>query len=235
MALAEVCLTHLDEEVIVTRPGQTDSTYGNFCGIARAFEIIGAPWSALIVRDLLLGGKSVAELRESLPTSTPEVVRERLADLAAAGVVAQTGDDAYSLTDYGRDLEPILLKIGLWGARSLGDLRLGDVFTLDMAILALRTTFRPEEARGLHVSFEVWFGPIVVNVQVADGELTVAEGELPGADLVISSQLLKHLMAEQVTPADVLWLGLAETKGDPELLDTFVRLFHIPPAPDLPE
>lgn len=219
----------------MTRPGHSESTYGNFCGIARAFEIIGAPWSALVVRDLLLGGKSVAELRESLPKSTPEVLRERLTELAAAGVVAQTGEDAYSLTDYGRDLEPILLQIGLWGARSLGDLRLDDVFTLDMAVLALRATFRPEEARGVRASFEVWFGPIVVNAQVADGELTVAEGALPEADLVISTQLLKHLMAEQVSPADVMWLGLAEMTGDPGLLETFVRLFHIPAAPELPE
>jgi DNA-binding HxlR family transcriptional regulator len=212
----------------MTRPERNDpGSYGNFCGIARAFEIIGAKWSALIVRDLLLGPKEPGRLRDSLPRMTSDELHARLDELEAAGVVLQT-DDTVQLTDYGRDLEPVLLQLGLWGARSLGDLRLDDVFSLDMAILALRATFRPQRAGGVRASFEVWFGPIVVNAQVEDGVLTVAEGELAEADLVVNSQLLKHLMAGEVSPGDVLWLDLAEVKGDPGLLSTFVELFHIP-------
>jgi hypothetical protein len=63
----------------------------------------------------------------------------------------------------------------------------------------------------------------------------VEAGELPEADVVISTQLLKHLMSAELSPTDVLWLGLAETKGDPGLLNTFVQVFHIPPAPELSE
>lgn len=211
-------------------------SYGNFCGIARAFEILGSPWSALVVRDLFLSPKTVDGLRESLPRLGEEELWARLDELEGAGVVeraADIGDEAvFELTEYGRDLEPILLQIGRWGARALGDPRPGDVFSIDMAILALRATFRPEEARGVHATFEVWFGPLVVNVHVDDGALAVAEGELPGADLVISSPVLKHLMAAELGPTDALWLGLADTKGDPRLLNTFVTLFHIPPPPE---
>jgi hypothetical protein len=64
--------------------------------------------------------------------------------------------------------------------------------------------------------------------------LTVEEGELPGADLVIETPLLKHLMAGELSPTDALWLGLIEAKGDPGLIATFVRLFHIPAAPETP-
>ena len=211
-------------------------SYGMFCGIARAFEILGSRWSVLIVRDLVLSPKRFGELRETMPGLTSADLTERLDELAGAGVVrcgGGGGDDAvYELTDYGRDLEPILLQIGRWGARALGDPRPGDVFTLDMAIMALRATFRPEQARGVRASFEVWFGPMVVHARVDDGELTVEEGELPDADLVISSPVLKHLMAEELSPTDALWLGLADTKGNPRLLSTFVQLFHIPPAPE---
>lgn len=209
-------------------------SYGNFCGIARAFEIIGSTWSALLVRDLLLGPKTAEGLRESLPRLAEEELRARLDELEGAGVVrrADADDAVYELTEYGKDIEPVLLALGRWGARALGDPRPGDVFSLDMAILALRATFRPEQARGVHATFEVWFGPLVVNVHVDDGELTVAEGELPDADLVISSPVLKHLMAAELGPTDALWLGLADTKGDPQLLNTFVTLFHIPPAPE---
>jgi DNA-binding HxlR family transcriptional regulator len=211
--------------------------YGNYCGIAQALEILGARWSVLIVRDLLLGPKRVAELRETMPTVAEADLRERLDGLTAAGVVQHSGTDedaVFELTGYGRDLEPILLELSRWGARSLGDPRPGDIFTLDMAILALRATFRPDHARDVRASFEVWFGPMVVNVRVDDGELTVEEGELPGADLVVSSPVLKHLMAAELSPTDALWLGLADTKGNPRLLNTFVQLFHIRPAPRTP-
>ncbi len=214
----------------------TIGSYGNFCGIARAFEILGSSWSALLVRDLLLGSKTVEGLQESMPRLPEDQMWARLDELEGAGVVqraADAGDEAvFELTDYGKDLEPILLQIGRWGARSLGDPRPGDLLSLDMAILALRATFRPEEARGVHATFEVWFGPLVVNARVDDGELIVEPGELPDADLVIASPVLKHLMAAELSPTDALWLGLADTKGDPRLVNTFVRLFHIPPPPE---
>lgn len=215
----------------------TDQSYGQFCGIARAFEIIGSPWSALIVRDLLLSAKPLAELAETMLRTNPAALRERLDELEAAGVVRRNGqdpEDVYELTDYGRDLEPILLDIGRWGARSLGDPRPGDLLSLDMAILALRSTFRPDRARGVRTSYEVRFGEMAVSVRVDDGALTVEEGELPDADLVIETPVLKHLMAAELTPTDALWLGLIAPTGDPSRLNTFVDLFHIPRAPDLP-
>jgi DNA-binding HxlR family transcriptional regulator len=219
----------------------TDRSLGQFCGIARAFEILGSRWSVLVVRDLILGPKRFAELHEMFPRVTAAVLRSRLDELEAAGVVRPTGSDvdgpadevAYELTEYGRALEPILLELGRWGARSLGDPRPGDLFSLDMAILALRSTFRPDRARGVHASFEVWFGEMVVGVRVDDGALTVTEGELPGADLVIETPVLKSLMAAELSPTDALWLGLVDAKGDPSMLNTFVQLFHIPPAPEI--
>jgi DNA-binding HxlR family transcriptional regulator len=217
----------------------TSRSYGNYCGLARAFEILGSWWSPLIIRDLLLGPKRVTELRETLPRITTDILDERLAELEAVGVIQRSAWDSdveavYELTDYGKELEPVLLQLGLWGARSLGDPRQGDIFSLDMAILALRATFRPDHARGVHKSFEVRFGELVVNIRVDDGVLTVEEGELPEADLVIETPVLKNLMAAEFSPTDALWLGLVDAKGDPSVLNTFVQLFHIPPAPEVP-
>jgi DNA-binding HxlR family transcriptional regulator len=215
----------------------SSQSYGQFCGVARAFEIIGAPWSALIVRDLILEPKELSDLRETLPRITPAVLAERLRDLEAAGVILRTvrgAEPVYELTPYGRDLEPILLELGGWGARSLGFPRQGDLFSLDMAILALRGSFRPDHARDVRASFELRFGSLVVNATVDDGVLTVQEGELPDADMTLESPVLLNLMAGELTPTDALWLGLIDAKGDPSRLTTFVQVFHIPPAPDLP-
>lgn len=214
----------------------TSQSYGQFCGVARAFEVIGAPWSALIVRDLILGPKGVADLRETLPRLTQAMLAERLRELEDAGVLRRhtspAGEPVYELTAYGRDLEPILLQLGMWGARTLGDPRAGDLFSLDMAILALRGAFRPGHARDLRVSFEVRFGPIVVNARVDDGVLTVEEGEAPGADLRFETPVLLRLMAGELSPTDALWHGLIDAKGDPGRLTTFVEIFHLPAAPE---
>jgi DNA-binding HxlR family transcriptional regulator len=228
-----------DDDSSRKEPDMTGPSFKQFCGIARAFEIIGTPWAAIIVRDLLLGPKRLTDLAETLPRMTADDLDARLGELEAAGVVRRSdpGPDVevgYELTDYGKDLEPILLQLGRWGARSLGDPRPGDLFSRDMAILALRSTFRPERARNVRASFEVRFGEMVVGARVDDGALTVEEGELPDADLIIDTPVLKHLMAAEVTPTDALWLGLIEPKGDPSRLSTFVELFHIPEAPELP-
>jgi DNA-binding HxlR family transcriptional regulator len=212
----------------------TDRSLGQHCGLARAFEIIGSRWSVLVVRDLILGPKHFAELHETLPRVTAEILQRRLGDLVEDGVVRLGAAGAYELTDYGRALEPVLIQLGLWGARSLGDPRPGDLFSLDIVLLALRSTFRPDRARGVRASFEIRFGELVVGARVDDGVLTVGEGELPGADLVIETPLLKHLMAGELSPTDALWLGLIDAKGDPSLIATFVRLFHIPAAPETP-
>lgn len=215
----------------------TVQSLGQFCGIARAFEIIGPRWSALIIRDLLLGPKRFTDLHETLPRITEGILNQRLRELETSGVLRRGVADSevvYELTDYGKELETLLLQLGVWGARSLGDPRPGDIFSLDMAILALRATFRPEQARDVHASFEVRFGEMVVSCRVDDGVLTVSEGELPDADLVIESPVLKNLMAAELTPTDALWLGLVDAKGNPSLLSTFVQLFHIPAAPALP-
>lgn len=218
----------------------TGQSYGMFCGLARAFEIIGSPWSAIVVRDLILGPKRYPDLLETLPRITASVLDERLGELESAGVIRRSRSDSdaevgYELTGYGRELEPILLELGLWGARALGDPRPGDIFSLDMAVLALRATFRPDRARDVRASFELRFGELVVNARVDDGVLTVEEGELPGADLIIETPVFKHLMAAELSPTDALWLGLVEAKGDPSRLATFVELFHIPAAPALSE
>src|SRR5262245_9800911 len=42
-------------------------TYGQFCGVARALEMVGERWALLIVRDLLVGPRRFTDLRRGLP------------------------------------------------------------------------------------------------------------------------------------------------------------------------
>src|SRR6185436_13978351 len=94
--------------------------YGDPCGIARALDIVGERWALLIVRELLFGPKRFTDLRAGLAGASPNVLSQRLRELEARGVVRRhtTGGASYELTDWGRELHPILLQLGRWGARS---------------------------------------------------------------------------------------------------------------------
>ena len=138
----------------------------------------------------------------------------------------------YELTEYGRDLEDIVLRLGLWGARSMPEPRPEDIATADTLILALRSTFRSEAARDLHAGYELRLGELVVNARVDHGELEVDEGPLPDADLVLEpGESLHPLLTGALGPDEAIGSGCVRIEGKPELLERFVEVFHIPPLP----
>src|SRR5919108_2398081 len=152
-------------------------TYGSYCGIAYALELVGERWALLVVRDLILGPKRFTDLRRGLPRIPSNVLSSRLKELEYAGIVRrrllarpQTGV-IYELTEYGRELEDILLRLGLWGARLLGEPRPDDTVSADSLMLALRATFQPETSAGLHATYELRLGEIVFHARVDDGAL----------------------------------------------------------------
>jgi len=209
--------------------------YHQYCGIARAMELVGERWAMLIVRDLILGPKRFTELRQGLPRIPSNILSARLKELEESGIVRRrvlprpASGVVYELTPYGAELEEALLLFGRWGARSLGDPQPDDIVTGDSLVLALRATFEPEAAaRDGDVSYELSVGPVIVHAAVRDGVLAAAEGTLPEADLRIDAgPLLKYLMSGEVSPADALASGSVHIEGDPVLLDRFVELFRI--------
>ncbi len=214
-------------------------TYGQICGLARAMELVGERWAMLVVRDLILGPKRFADLQHGLPRIPASLLSARLNELENTGVVrrrVRSQLDAavvYELTEYGGELEQIMLQLGLWGARSLGEPSPSDVFTLDAAILSLYTTFRPEAALGVHVNYELHYGDMIVYAMVDDGALKAAEGAHPDADIVIEPDLsvLLKLLTGEMTATEAIASGQVRIQGPMEHLDLFTELFQVPAAP----
>ncbi|HCU52696.1 MAG TPA: transcriptional regulator [Micromonosporaceae bacterium] len=228
----------------------TRREYGQFCGLSRALEIVGERWALLIVRDLLVGPKRLDDMHKGLPRMPQDILAARLKELERSGIVRRhgpspsngsdsdelgepDGSTVFELTESGSELEDAVLKLALWGTRLLDKPRPKDIVTPDSLVMALRTTFRPEAAVGVRVSYELRFGPeMIIHARIDDGAIEAAEGPLPDADLVIEpGPMLKALMAREVTPAKVLEDGSVSLTGDPNLLNRFVDLFYIPPAP----
>jgi DNA-binding HxlR family transcriptional regulator len=213
-------------------------SYGKVCGLAHALELVGERWALVLVSDLIRGPKRFSDLQRGQPRIPSNVLSARLKELEEAGIVRRralprpaTGV-GYELTEYGRDLEDIVLRLGLWGARSMPEPRPEDIATADTLILALRSTFRSEAARDLHAGYELRFGELVVNARVDDGELEVDEGPLPDADLVLApGESLHPLLTGTLGPDEAIGSGRVRIEGKPELLERFVEVFRIPPLP----
>jgi DNA-binding HxlR family transcriptional regulator len=110
-------------------------SYGQYCSIARALDVIGDRWTLLIVRELLLRGPCrFTDLKAGLPGVATNLLSTRLKELDQAGLLAR--EDApppvattlYQLTDDGLALEPLLHELALWGLRFMNVERPGDEF-----------------------------------------------------------------------------------------------------------
>jgi DNA-binding HxlR family transcriptional regulator len=200
-------------------------SYGDPCGLARALDVIGERWALLVVRELLLGPKRFTDLRAALGAS-PNVLSQRLTELEEAGVVERrsAGGALYDLSDRGRELHPLLVQLGRWGARSehrpIGEL------SVDALMLALESTVVPDRAAALEVVIELRIGEERFAASVAGGALTIARGSprQPGAVIETDAATLRAVVFGERKVAS----SSLEMRGDTRKARAFLGLFARP-------
>lgn len=225
-------------------------SYGQYCGVTTAVELIGERWALLIVRDLLVGPRRYTDLKQGLPRIPTNILSGRLRELQETGVVRRVPlancGLVYELTPYGRELEPIVLALGRWGFSSMGEPAAGDIVTVDSLTMALRTAFRPDASASLpSADYEVHVGDIVLHVRVSGVELTItqvapagrpvdargarANEPLGEPDLVFAAGPgIRRVISGELTPAEAIDDDvLAVVRGDASLLERFAVTFHI--------
>jgi DNA-binding HxlR family transcriptional regulator len=148
-------------------------SYGQYCSIARALDLVGDRWTLLLVRELLLRGPCrFTDLKNGLPGVAANLLSVRLKELEQAGLI--TREDApppvatqvYELTADGAALEPVLRALGLWGLRYMTDERPGDAFQATWLAYASSSWFAADEDPA---------GPPAEIQLVADNEHAVIE------------------------------------------------------------
>lgn len=101
----------------------TQGTYGQFCPVAMAAEILCTRWTIVVLRELVAGSTRFNELRRGVPRMSPALLSQRLKQLEQAGVVVRgkvRGEPnvyEYELSSAGRDLQPLIETFGVWGQR----------------------------------------------------------------------------------------------------------------------
>jgi DNA-binding HxlR family transcriptional regulator len=218
-------------------------SYGQYCGVTTAVELVTERWALLIIRDLLVGARRYTDLKQGLPKIPTNILSARLKELQAGGLIrrvplARCGL-VYELTEYGRELEPIVLALGRWGFRSMGDPKDDDIVTADSLTIALRTAFRPDFA-SVSLDFQIQVGAVELRAEVSDGELKVFQiapqaapvgGSLPSGEPELrfaADPGVRHLIAGTLTPAQAVERDVVTIlKGDLNLLERFTELFRI--------
>ncbi|MFK4853591.1 winged helix-turn-helix transcriptional regulator [Microbacterium sp. ZW T6_19] len=223
-------------------------SYGQYCGVTTAVELVGERWAMLIVRDLLVGPRRYTDLKLGLPRIPTNILSTRLKELQEGGVVRRVPLHncglVYELTDYGRALEPIILALGRWGFQTMGDPDEGDVVTPDSLTMALRTAFQADAAAD--AEYELHVGDVALRASVRAGSLSVARlappappvgGRLPEGEadaVIVAGPGIRRLIAGELTPAEAVEQDvLAVVRGDVSWLDSFARSFHIAPLAEL--
>ena len=108
-------------EVIICMLGKTTS-YGQFCPVARAAEIIATRWTPILLRELFAGSTKFNDLRNGVPLMSPSLLSKRLNELEKAGVITKKKPEKgrgweYLITDSGKELWPIVETLGVWGQK----------------------------------------------------------------------------------------------------------------------
>jgi DNA-binding HxlR family transcriptional regulator len=92
------------------------------CSIARTLDVVGEPWSPLILRDVYAGITRFDRIQEDLGISR-KVLAERLRWLVDSGVLERREYSSrpprheYALTAKGEELCDLLLVMARWGDR----------------------------------------------------------------------------------------------------------------------
>src|SRR5262245_32421594 len=98
-------------------------SYDQFCGLARALDVVGERWTLLIVRELMSGPKRYSDLADALAGIGTSMPAAKLKQLQLDGVVDRRtlappiASTIYQLTPVGHELAGAMVPLALWGAR----------------------------------------------------------------------------------------------------------------------
>jgi DNA-binding HxlR family transcriptional regulator len=211
-------------------------SYGQYCALAKALDVIGDRWTMLIVRELLIRGSCrYTDLRDGLPGIATNLLADRLRELEQAGIVRREAapppiaTTLFRLTVRGEELEPVLQELGHWGAPLLAEPAAEDVFRSRWLTLPLEHHLRDRTPDLPPVTLEVRTGDEPMLIETAGGRVRTRPGSVPNPDAVLTGP--PHLVIATLTGkldlTDDRAAGL-QYLGDPE---TLRRVQPMSPAP----
>lgn len=197
-------------------------TYGQYCAVAKALDLIGDRWNVLVVRELLLRGPlRYTDLLHGLPGIATNLLADRLRDLEQAGVVEReeapppVATTLFRLSPRGEELERVVVELGRWGAPLMAEPVKDEVFRSHWLSFPVATFLVDAQPAGPALAIEVQAGEGPMTIEAVDGELRVRPGAAPDPDLRLSGppQAVLGVLTGKLTLDDGRALGL-QCDGD---------------------
>ncbi len=202
-------------------------SYGQYCAIAKALDVVGDRWTLLIVRELLLAGpRRYTDLRQGLPGIATNLLADRLRELEQADVVRSeaapppVATPLYGLTGRGQALGPVVLELGRWGTPLMAAGPAGDDDFRSHWLSFVVTEFLADQAPGDQaVQIELRTGEEPVTVEASEGSVRLRGGPADDPRLVLSAtpHVMVGLLAGRLDLAGARARGL-RAEGDVKVL-----------------
>ncbi|OBA96978.1 HxlR family transcriptional regulator [Mycobacteriaceae bacterium 1482268.1] len=210
--------------------------YGQYCGLARALDVVGDRWNLLIVRQLLVAPARYGELRNGLSGVATNLLTDRLRDLEAAGVLERRLSDdgdaiTYALTEWGAQLREPIEGLIRWSAPLMIRGPQSDEFRPEWLLLALPALFagRVPPDRPATVGIAVDDGIVQLRTTPTGIDVSMAEGREFDAVLKAEAPIVLGLAAGLLKLDDVA--ALVDIDGDASALRAFFNASEQAPNP----
>jgi DNA-binding HxlR family transcriptional regulator len=201
-------------------------TYGQYCPLAKALDVLGDRWSLLIVRELLIRGPSrYTDIRNGLPGIATNLLADRLKELEQAGVIRREAapppiaTTLFDLTPRGEELRAVLRAMASWGLPLLREAPEGDLFRshwLASPAAIFLTDTAPDRPP---ITIEVRTGDEPMIIETADGAVRARPGSTQSPDAILTGphRAVIDLLIGRLDLAQAKAEGL-QYEGDPQVL-----------------
>jgi DNA-binding HxlR family transcriptional regulator/putative sterol carrier protein len=207
--------------------------YQQYCGAARALDVVGDRWTLLIVRELMFGPRRFTDLIDGLPGISRNLLADRLRALERDRVIARrelpppAARQVYELTEDGRDLAGAMVPLVAWGARRLGTRKPTESFRPQWAALAMACFGNREATNGVRETYQYVVGRLAFHFTVDNGSIQLHGGHAhdPAATVTTDEETWADIATGKITSGSAIASGAMTLSGDRRAIARLRKIF----------
>jgi DNA-binding HxlR family transcriptional regulator len=161
-------------------------SYGQYCSLAKALDVVGDRWTLLIVRELLIRPCRYRDLQDSLPGVATNLLAERVRHLEEAGVVTRDEAGRYRLSTWGEHLAAPVYALARWGAPLMAQRQADEAFRSQWLSGPITFAFGGVDPQRPPFVAELRTEGEPVTMESAGGRVSFRAGPAEAPDLVLS-------------------------------------------------